>query len=277
MDIKLLGPTELAVDGAPSSLGGPRQRAVLVDLALHAGHVVTMSELVEDLWGSSPPSSAGHTVESYVSRLRRVLRVEGVPSVLVSGGSGYRLSVSPEQVDALRFGELVVWGTAALHRADTPAAAASLSAALALWCGPALADVQDSAFAPITARPAGERPTGRLRVLDRGTAHPAAAPRGRFRARARRRPRPLPRAVPRPAHARPLPLRTPGGRVGSVPKSSCPIDRDLGLEPGRELRELERAILLQAPELDPPRPSAPLAPWRGGTATNRTRRRCTGT
>ena len=100
----------------------------------------------------SPPGSAAHTVENYVSRFRRVLRVEDRPGVLFYGGSGYRFNVSPERVDALRFGELDALAKAALDRGDHVAATGLLSAALALWRGPALADVQDSAFAPVTAR-----------------------------------------------------------------------------------------------------------------------------
>ena len=132
---------------------------------------------------------------------------------------------SPEQVDALHFGELAALGKAALDRGDHVAAAGFLSAALALWRGPALADVQDSAFAPITARRLESDRLAAFESLDRCTARPRPTPRGRLRPRARRRRRPLPRAVPRPAHDRPLPLRAPGGRAGRVPKSSGPAGR----------------------------------------------------
>lgn len=152
MDIRLFGTTEVAVDGVPRPLGGPRQRGVLSDLALHAGRVVQMSQLIDDLWGDSPPYSAGHTVETYVSRLRRVLHIEGQPSLLVTGGSGYLLNVAPENVDALHFGELAARGRTALERGDALAAEDLLSDALALWRGAALADIQDSVFAPAAAR-----------------------------------------------------------------------------------------------------------------------------
>ncbi len=97
MDIRLFGTTEVAVDGVPRALGGPRQRGVLADLALHAGRVVQMSELIDDLWGDSPPDSAGHTVETYVSRLRRVLHIEGQLSILV------KLHDDQQRADALDF------------------------------------------------------------------------------------------------------------------------------------------------------------------------------
>ena len=152
MNIRLLGATEVVVDGTTRPLGGPRQRAVLADLALHAGRALMVSELIDDLWGGSPPPSAVHTIETYVSRLRRLLHVEGGPSVLVAGRSSYRLNVALGQVDALSFGELAALGAAALDRGDAQSAAGFYSSALALWHGPALADVQDSAFAPIAAR-----------------------------------------------------------------------------------------------------------------------------
>ncbi|MGO9151272.1 MAG: AfsR/SARP family transcriptional regulator [Acidimicrobiales bacterium] len=97
VDIRLFGTTEVAVDGVPRALGGPRQRGVLADLALHAGRVVQMSELIDDLWGDSPPDSAGHTVETYVSRLRRVLHIEGQLSILV------KLHDDQQRADALDF------------------------------------------------------------------------------------------------------------------------------------------------------------------------------
>ena len=78
-----------------------------------------------------------------MSRLRRVLQVEGGPSVLVASRSGYRLDVAAEQVDALHFDELVGRGRGALERGDAPGAEGALSAALALWRGAALADVRD--------------------------------------------------------------------------------------------------------------------------------------
>jgi peptide/nickel transport system substrate-binding protein len=259
VDIKLLGPTELTVDGAPRTLGGPRQRAVLVDLALHAGRVVTMSELVEDLWGGSPPASAGHTIETYVSRLRRVLQAEGGAGVLVTAGSGYQLNVSPAQVDALRFGELAALGTAALERGDAPAAAGLLSAALALWRGPALADVRDSEFALSAARHLENDRLGAFESLT-----DARLLLGQHREVLSA----LERAIALDPyrerfHAQLITALYRSGRqadaLAAFQKARARLAEDLGLEPGRALRELERAVLLQAPELDAPGSGGQLA------------------
>ena len=77
MEIRLLGAVEASADGIPLPLGGPRQRAVLADLALHAGQLVATDRLIDDLWGERPPASAKHTLETYVSRLRHVLNASG--------------------------------------------------------------------------------------------------------------------------------------------------------------------------------------------------------
>jgi DNA-binding SARP family transcriptional activator len=110
VELRLLGTTEVVTGGTRPPLGGPRQRAVLADLALHAGRALVTSQLVEDLWGESPPASAVHTVEAYISRLRRAFFVPGEPSVLLSTGLGYLLDVSPSEVHALQFGQLSAAG-----------------------------------------------------------------------------------------------------------------------------------------------------------------------
>ncbi len=139
MELRLLGPTELVVEGESRSLGGPTVRALLVDLALNAGQTLVTRQLVDDLWGQSPPASAVHAVQAYVSRLRRSLDGAAPRPVLVTSGPGYMLAVSPSQVDALRFSGLVFQGRAALGEGDAVAAEATLASALSLWRGPALA------------------------------------------------------------------------------------------------------------------------------------------
>ncbi|MGA2805513.1 MAG: BTAD domain-containing putative transcriptional regulator [Acidimicrobiales bacterium] len=266
MDIRLFGTTEVAVDGVPRALGGPRQRSVLSDLALHAGRVVQMSELIDDLWGDSPPDSASHTVETYVSRLRRVLHLEGQPSVLVTGGSGYLLNVAPEHVDALHFGELAARGRAALERGDALAAEDLLSAALALWRGAALADVQDSVFAPAAAR---RLENDRVAALE--SLMDARLLLGQHRELVSE----LERAIALDPyrerfHAQLMLALYRSGRqadaLAAYQSARIRLREDLGIDPGRELRELERAILVQAPELEAPSGVAvfPTSPPRAG-------------
>ena len=73
IEIRLLGPVELRIDGRDVPLGGPRQRALLALLALRAGQVLPADELVEELWAGEPTDGAETTLRSYVSRLRRSL------------------------------------------------------------------------------------------------------------------------------------------------------------------------------------------------------------
>ncbi|NUS12845.1 MAG: tetratricopeptide repeat protein, partial [Streptomyces sp.] len=139
----ILGATRaLGTDGAELALGGPRRRALLAVLLLDAGRLVGTERLIDALYGEDPPSGAGNALQSQVSRLRQVLPVpvEGHPA-------GYRLAVTPDQVDAHRFQQLSAQGRDALLAGEPALAAEVLREALALWRGPALADVGDAPFA----------------------------------------------------------------------------------------------------------------------------------
>ncbi|MEU6849347.1 BTAD domain-containing putative transcriptional regulator [Actinacidiphila alni] len=139
----ILGATRVVgADGGEVALGGPRRRALLALLLLDADRVVTAERLIDGLYGDEPPAGVGNAVQSQVSRLRQVLPVplEGHPA-------GYRLAVDPDQVDAHRFRRLSTEGRAALVANDPGKAEELLREALALWRGPALADVGDAPFA----------------------------------------------------------------------------------------------------------------------------------
>src|SRR3954453_1066145 len=111
MRATLLGPVLARVGDTELSLGGFKQRAVFALLALHAGHVVPLDRLVEELWSGEPPARATLTLQSYVSRLRRVLANAGegggqVPAIQ-SRPPGWLLTLAPENVDVTRFASLV--------------------------------------------------------------------------------------------------------------------------------------------------------------------------
>ena len=76
LQFSVLGPVEVSENGRNLPLGGPKQRALLADLILNAGTVVSTAQLIDDVWGDTSPVTAGHTVEAYIARLRRVLRDE---------------------------------------------------------------------------------------------------------------------------------------------------------------------------------------------------------
>ncbi|MFE4593502.1 BTAD domain-containing putative transcriptional regulator [Streptomyces laurentii] len=130
-----------AVSGAPVAVGGPRVRALLTVLALRAGRPVPVGVLVDEVWGAEPPADAVAALQALVGRLRRALGHERV----VSADGGYRLAAAPEDVDAHRFTRLAADGVRELDAGRPGRAAALLDEALALWTGPALADLPDRA------------------------------------------------------------------------------------------------------------------------------------
>ena len=121
---------------------GSRLRALLILLALDAGRVVTTGRLTGALWEDQFPAAAANALQALVSRLRRALP----EAVITAHPAGYQLMLDPGQVDVVQFERLAADGHAAL-RDDPGRAAHLLREALALWRGPALADVADADFA----------------------------------------------------------------------------------------------------------------------------------
>ena len=138
MEFLLLGPLEVLAGRDRLPLGGPRQRAVLADLLLHAGSVVSMDTLIDDLWGSEPPVTAEAVVQNAVSRLRKAIGRETIET----SPPGYILSVDSGAIDARRF-ERLARDSRPLPPAER---AAALRDALALWRGPPFADLAYESF-----------------------------------------------------------------------------------------------------------------------------------
>ncbi|MGW0536121.1 BTAD domain-containing putative transcriptional regulator [Streptomyces sp. NPDC003032] len=140
MRFGILGPLDIrSRDGVPLDPGGPRPRALLTLLLLDAGRAVSVERLIDGLYGDEPPAGAANALQSQVSRLRKRLGldIEALPT-------GYRLAVSPEDVDLHRFERLAREGRRALGSGDHAGAAALLREALGLWHGPALAGLPDA-------------------------------------------------------------------------------------------------------------------------------------
>ncbi|WP_408648693.1 AfsR/SARP family transcriptional regulator [Streptomyces lienomycini] len=140
MRYRILGTTQvLRPDGTAVPLGGARLRALLTVLALRAGRAVPAGLLVEEVWDGDPPADAAGALQALVGRLRRALGADSV----ASADGGYRLTAAPDDVDLHRFDRLAGEGTRALGDGDPAKAAVVLDDALALWHGPALADLPD--------------------------------------------------------------------------------------------------------------------------------------
>ncbi len=126
-------------DGTAVTLGGARLRALLTVLALRPGRTVPAAHLVDEVWDGDPPADAAGALQALVGRLRRALGHSAVESV----EGGYRLAAPPDAVDLHRFERLAGEGSRALEDGDAAGALAALGEALALWNGPALADLPD--------------------------------------------------------------------------------------------------------------------------------------
>ncbi|MET8980447.1 BTAD domain-containing putative transcriptional regulator [Streptomyces sp. NPDC004539] len=136
----VLGPTQvLRPDGTALAVGGARLRALLTVLVLRAGRTVSVGSLVDEVWAGEPPADAQGALQALVGRLRRTLGAEAIASV----DGGYRLAVGSDDVDVFRFERLAGDGVRALADGDPAKAAVLLEDALALWRGPALADLPD--------------------------------------------------------------------------------------------------------------------------------------
>ncbi|MCQ4041313.1 BTAD domain-containing putative transcriptional regulator [Streptantibioticus rubrisoli] len=136
--LRVLGPMSVQYDGHDLPLGPPRRRALLALLVIRLGRVVPTELLVEELWGDEPPRHPVATLQSHVSRLRRVLdpaAEQGSPSPLRYQAPGYLLHLEPEQVDVCRFEQLVHAGRQLLGRREPLAARERLAEALRLWRG----------------------------------------------------------------------------------------------------------------------------------------------
>ena len=159
---RILGPLEVWNGQEWVQVSAPKWRALLAVLLLSPGRPVATGQLIDDLWGDSPPAKASNLVSVYVHRLRRLIGdTDG--SVLVTRAPGYQITPPPGGVDAGRFTALAADGRAALAAGDPARAAALLSEALAEWRGPALADVPAS---PLVAAEADQLEESRIQALE---------------------------------------------------------------------------------------------------------------
>jgi DNA-binding SARP family transcriptional activator len=146
VDFRILGPLEAVDAGRTVALGGAKQRALLAVLLLRAGEVVSADRIVDELWGAEPPATAAHTIQVFVSRLRKALEPGGAGRLLTRP-PGYTMQLEDGELDLQRFEQLVHEGRARLESGDPAAAADLLREALGLWRGPALADFAYEPFA----------------------------------------------------------------------------------------------------------------------------------
>jgi DNA-binding SARP family transcriptional activator len=142
MRFLVLGPLEVMAEGGdPLPIAGSKERTVLAFLLARRGRVVSVDDLIEELWGEHPPRTAEKTVGSYVSRLRRALRLGQSPGsnhdVIVSRRPGYALESAGHLIDAISFEQLASDGHRLLAAGRPREADRLLEEALGLWRGAA--------------------------------------------------------------------------------------------------------------------------------------------
>ena len=239
MEFRILGAVQAREGTSELPLGGPKLRGLVAVLLLAANQVVSRDRLIDALWGERPPASAAHTLDDYVSRLRRVLGRERIET----RAPGYRLRVEPGELDVDRFEALLRDGRDALARGDPATALERLDLALALWRGPALADLLQE--------PVGQAEAGRLeerRIMAVEERHDAALRLGRHAEVVGD----LERVVEQQSYRERsiaqlmLALYRCGRHAEALAVFRAARQRfaaELGLEPGPSLRELEQQIL----------------------------------
>jgi YVTN family beta-propeller protein len=249
MRFAVLGPLEVSLDRGPLSLGGRKQRRLLAVLLLHANEVVSRDQLIDALWGERVPPSAAESLDAYVYRLRKLLGHDRLPRE----GGGYMLRVEPGELDADEFERLVARAGPSAEVGDHRAAVDPLTEALALWRGPAWADMLELPLASLDAQRLEEL---RLSALESRIEAELASGGG-------------PELVPeleQLVSEHPLRERLLSGLMLGLYRAGRHTDAlnafhaarqrlvdELGLEPGPELHELQRRILQHDPSLGRPR------------------------
>jgi DNA-binding SARP family transcriptional activator/Tfp pilus assembly protein PilF len=138
--VRLLGPVDVTVDGAPQPVAGLRRKSVLAVLGLHAGTIVSADRLIDLVWGEQSPSTAPNTLQRHVSYLRRAF---GPTAAIVARSPGYLLDIAVDATDVDVAQRLIRQG---MESAEPMTSASHLRAAVALWRGQPLLDVAGLAW-----------------------------------------------------------------------------------------------------------------------------------
>ena len=270
----ILGSIELGDRERGAAIGGPRQIALLALLLVNANRALSSDRIVDALWGEAGSGAAGKRLHMSIARLRRTLDAGGDglrgESVLQTVGNGYLLTVGAGELDAHVFEAQMQAGCSALEAGEPAGAAELLRDALAMWRGPALAEVAYEEFARTEIRRLEEL---RLTALEarveadlRLARHPqligeleAAIAAHPTRERLSAQLMLAYYRCGRQAHALDLYRRT-----------QQRLDAEFGLQPGPALAALQRQILEQAPSLQldvpPPADHRPRSAVRAGAA-----------
>jgi DNA-binding SARP family transcriptional activator/glutamine cyclotransferase len=238
VEFRILGPLEVTEDGREIRLGGVKQRALLALLLLNPNRVVSRDRLIDELWETDPPETARTALQVHVSQLRKALGRERI----VTQAPGYLVRVEPGELDLDRFEQLVAGDGRDLDVSRE---------ALALWRGPLLADLDGSLARAERVRLEEQRLAVFEQRIDGDLArgeHAQLVPELEGLVQER----------PLREHLRGqlmLALYRCGRQADALVvyrQGRRLLDEELGLEPGDDLRRLERAILNHDPSLESP-------------------------
>jgi WD40 repeat protein/DNA-binding SARP family transcriptional activator len=274
MRFLVLGPLEvMGEDGEPSRISGSKERLVLAYLIARAGYVVSVDDLVDELWGERPPRTGEKTLGSYVSRLRGALDPGHAPGstseVIASRGGGYVLEVDGHEIDAVRFERLAAESRRLIDTARMADATAVLDEALGLWRGNAFQEFRYTSFGSSEGERLAE--LRRAAIEDLIDTRLAAGDAGTLIADLEAMVREEPLRERRWGQLM-LALHRAGRQAEALQafsRARTILVDEVGIEPGIELQRLQTAILAQDPKLErrstPGEPvrSTDLCPYKG--------------
>ena len=239
----VLGPLSVRSEGIDRTPRGPKIGKVLAMLVLRPNVAVGMDTMIEELWEDRPPRSAVTTVRTHVYHLRRALGPALQDGALVTEPTGYRLALDAERIDAAIFARAADRGRDLQAAGATEEASAVLREALALWRGPALANLDPG---PVLAAHVHHLEELRLAVLEMRIEADAAL--GRHRQLVPEM-RGLVAAHPLHEwfHARLIEALHRAGRRSEALRAyqdlRALLRRELGVEPCGDLQRLQREVL----------------------------------
>jgi len=249
MDFRILGPLEVCDNERVLPLGGAKQRALLAILILHANEVVSVERLLDDIWGERQPASGAKALHVYVSQLRKVIGDDR----LLTRAPGYMLRLDPDELDVKRFQQL----REQADTADPEEAGVLLREATSLWRGAPLADVAYESFAQSEIARLEELRTSAIEErIDADLALGGHAELvGELEALVRDHP-----LRERLRGQLMLALYRSGRQAEALrvyQDARRALVEELGIEPGKFLRELHQTILRQDPVLEIPAAAEP--------------------
>jgi DNA-binding SARP family transcriptional activator len=248
MKFRMLGPLQVEQDdGELIPLRQRRRRELLATFLLHANELLTGEMLIDALWETAQPGSAGGALRTHIWALRRL---PGLVDRLRTCDGGYRFEVRPGELDTEEFARLIAEAHNSVACGQSLAAVRLLDDALRLWRKPPLVDVPaTSALAGRLAWYHGQRRTAQDLLIETELNlgwHRQLIP--RIRELVTEDP------TNEACWARLMLALCRSGRraeaLAAYRQAYSILTEEFGLEPGSELRRMHQLVLAEAPELE---------------------------